>query len=105
MVFFSKFTKQFINFFYACNVLANAYNLSPQGEYELAFDWSYGLIEDPQQEFNQLMQAESKGIVSKVEIRQWMNPDETLEEAEKKIKEIEKSNPDIKQLLGTNNEE
>ena len=34
-----------------------------------------------------------------------MNPGETLEEAEKKIKEIEDSNPDIKQLLGTNNEE
>lgn len=93
------------DFFYACNVLANAYNLSPQGEYELTFDWSYSLLEDPQQEFSQLMQAESKGIVSKVEIRQWLNPDETLEEAEKQIKEIEKSNPNIKDLLGTNNEE
>lgn len=93
------------DFFYACNVLANAYNLSPQGEYELDFDWSYSLLEDPQQEFNQMMQCESKGIISKVEIRQWMNPDETLEEAEKKIKEIEESNPNIKQLLGTNNEE
>lgn len=93
------------DFFYACNVLANAYNLSPQGEYELTFDWSYSLLEDPQQEFSQLMQAESKGIVSKVEIRQWLNPDETLEEAEKQIKDIEKSNPNIKDLLGTNNEE
>jgi hypothetical protein len=63
------------------------------------------LLEDPQQEFSQMMQCESKGIISKVEIRQWMNPNETLEEAEKKIKEIEESNPDIKQLLGTNNEE
>lgn len=101
----SNIEKAMDDFFYACNVLANAYNLSPQGEYELAFDWSYGLIEDPQQEFSQLMQAESKGVVSKVEIRQWLNPDETLEEAEEKIKEIEESNPDIKQLLGTNNEE
>lgn len=101
----SNIEKAMEDFFYACNVLANAYNLSPQGEYELAFDWSYGLIEDPQQEFSQMMQAESKGIVSKVEIRQWLNPDETLEEAEEKIKEIEESNPDIKQLLGTNNEE
>ena len=92
------------DFFYACNVLANAYNLSPQGEYELDFDWSYSLLEDPQQEFNQMIQCESKGIISKVEIRQWMNPDETLEEAEKKIKEIEKNNPTVKDLLGTNNE-
>lgn len=101
----SNIEKAMDDFFYACNVLANAYNLSPQGEYELTFDWSYSLIEDPQQEFSQMMQAESKGIVSKVEIRQWLNPDESLEEAEAKIKEIEESNPDIKQLLGTNNEE
>ena len=101
----SNIEKAMDDFFYACNVLANAYNLSPQGEYELAFDWSYSLLEDTQQEFSQMMQAESKGIVSKVEIRQWLNPDETLEEAEEKIKEIEESNPDIKQLLGTNGEE
>ena len=101
----SNIEKALEDFFYSCNVLANAYNLSPQGEYELAFDWSYGLIEDPQQEFSQMILAESKGIVSKVEIRQWLNPDESLEEAEAKIKEIEASNPDIRQLLGTNNEE
>ena len=101
----SNIEKAMDDFFYACNVLANAYNLSPQGEYEINFDWSYSLLEDTQQEFSQMMQAESKGIVSKVEIRQWLNPDETLEEAEAKIKEIEESNPDIKQLLGTNNEE
>ena len=52
-----------------------------------------------------MIQCESKGIISKAEVRQWMNPDETFEDAEKKIKEIEKSKPDIKQLLGTNNEE
>ena len=101
----SNIEKAMEDFFYACNVLANAYNLSPQGEYELAFDWSYSLLEDTQQEFSQMMQAESKGIVSKVEIRQWLNPDETLEEAEEKIKEIEESNPDTKLLLGTTNEE
>lgn len=101
----SNIEKAMDDFFYACNVLANAYNLSPQGEYEINFDWSYSLLEDTQQEFSQLMQAESKGIVDKVEIRQWLNPDETLEEAEEKIKDIEESNPDIKQLLGTNNEE
>ena len=98
----SNVEKAMTDFFYACNVLANVYNLSPQGEYELSFDWSYGLIEDPQQEFSQLMQAESKGIVSKVELRQWIKPDETLEQAEKAIADIESNNPSIKDLLGTN---
>lgn len=101
----SNIEKAMDDFFYACNVLANAYNLSPQGEYELTFDWSYSLLEDTQQEFSQLMQSESKGIVDKVEIRQWLNPDETLEEAEQKIAEIEAKNPSVKDLLGTTNEE
>ena len=96
----SNIEKAMEDFFYACNVLANAYNLSPQGEYKLAFNWSYGLIEDPQQEFSQMMQAESKGIVSKVEIRQWLNPDETLEEAKQKIAEIKKNEPKVKDLIG-----
>lgn len=93
------------DFMYSANVLANAYNLSPDGEYELGFDWSYGLIEDTDTQWSQLTLAESKGVISKVELRQWLKPDETLEEAEQKIKEIEESNPDIKSLLGTNNEE
>lgn len=100
----SNVEKGLEDFIYSCNVLANAYNLSPNGEYEVTFDWDYSLLEDSQETFSQLITAENKGIVSKVEVRQWMNPDETLEDAEKAIKEIEKSNPDVKTLLGTNDE-
>ena len=89
------------DFFYACNVLANAYNLSPQGEYEVKFDWSYGLVEDPQTEWSQLIWANNNGIVSDVEVRQWLRPDETLEESEKAIAEIKEQNPSIDDLLGT----
>lgn len=101
----SNIEKGMEDFFYSCNILANAYNLSPQGEYELGFDWSYALLQDTQQEFNNMMQAQSRGIIKKVEIRQWLNPDETIEEAQKAIDEINAENPDIKTLLGTNNEE
>ena len=97
----SNIEKGMEDFFYACNVLANAYNLSPQGEYELSFDWSYSLLEDTQTEWSQLTYAQNKGIVSKVELRQWLYPDETLEESEKAIKEIEESEPSIGDLLGT----
>ena len=88
------------DFFYACNVLANAYNLSAQGEYELNFDWSYSLLEDTQTEWAQLTYAMNQGIVSKVEVRQWLKPSETLEESEKAISEIEESEPDVEELLG-----
>lgn len=93
------------DFFYACNVIANAYNLTPQGDYEVGFDWSYALLEDAQNEWQQLTYAENKGIVSKVEVRQWLKPNETLEESQKAIMEIEANNPDIKSLLGINGEE
>lgn len=93
------------DFFYACNVLANAYNLSPQGEYELSFEWSYALLEDTQTEWNQLIWAKNNGVVSKVEIRQWLKPDETLEDSEKAIKEIEEAEPSYEDMLGNNKKE
>lgn len=92
------------DFFYACNVLANAYNLSPQGEYELGFEWSYSLIEDTQAEWTQMTWANNKGIISDVEVRQWLKPDETLEESQKAIDEIKEQQPSIDDLLGTRNE-
>lgn len=101
----SNVEKGLEDFFYACNVLANAFNLSPQGEYELNFDWSYSLLEDTASEWSQLTYAQNKGIVSKVELRQWLKPDETLEESEKAIKEIEESEPTVDDLLGTRGEE
>ena len=97
----SNIEKGLEDFFYACNVLANAYNLSPQGEYELNFDWSYSLLEDTATEWSQLTYAQNKGIVSKVELRQWLRPDETLEESEKAIADIEANEPSVEELLGT----
>ena len=93
------------DFFYACNVLANAFNLSPQGDYEINFDWSYSLLEDTQTEWSQLTYAENKGIVSKVELRQWLKPDETLEESKKAIEEIEETQPNVEDLLGIRGEQ
>ena len=101
----SNVEKGLEDFFYACNVLANAYNLSPQGEYELSFDWSYSLLEDTATEWSQLTYAMNQGVVSKVEVRQWLKPDETLEESQKAIDEIAESEPSVDDLLGTRNEE
>ena len=101
----SNIEKGMEDFVYACNVLANAYNLSAIGEYELNFDWDYSLLEDSQETFSQLMQGESKGIVKKEEIRQWLNPDETIEESEEIIKEISESQPSIDDILGTRGDE
>jgi A118 family predicted phage portal protein len=100
----SNIEKGLEDFFYACNVLANAFNLSPQGEYELSFEWSYSLLEDTQAEWTQMTWANSKGIISDVEMRQWLKPDESIEDSEKAIQEIEENNPSIDKLLGTKGE-
>ena len=92
------------DFFYACNVLANAFNLSANGEYEVSFDWSYSLLEDLDSEWTHLTYGENKGIIKKVELRQWIYPDETLEESQKAIDEIAESNPSVEDLLGTKDE-
>ena len=101
----SNVEKGLDDFFYACNVLANAYNLSPMGEYELSFDWSYSLLEDTQTEWTQKTWAYKNGIEKDVEIRQWMHPDETLEKSQKVIDEIKENQPSVDDLLGTRNEE
>jgi len=96
----SNIEKAMEDFLYSANVLANAYNLSPQGDYEISFDWDYSLLEDSQEAFNQLITAQSKGIVSDIEVRQWLKPDETLEESQKAIEEIKANEPSVEDLIG-----
>lgn len=100
----TNFEKGMDDFFYACNVLANAFNLSPQGDYTVKFDWSYSLLEDSEATWNQLTYAENKGVISKTELRQWLKPDETLEESQRAIAEIEERQPNVDDLLGTRSE-
>lgn len=101
----SNIEKGIEDFLYSANVLANAYNLTPQGEYEVSFDWDYSLLEDSQEAFSQLITAQSKGIVSEVEVRQWLKPDETLEDSQKAIEEIKASEPTVEDLIPNNAEE
>lgn len=100
----SNIEKGIEDFLYSANVLANAYNLTPQGEYEVNFDWDYSLLEDSQETFSQLITAQSKGIISEVEVRQWLKPDETLEDSQKAIEEIKASEPTIDELIPNNAE-
>lgn len=97
----SNLEKCMEDFFYACNVLANAYNLSPQGEYELGFDWSYSLLEDPDAEFNHLIAGVNQNVISRAELRNWIKPDEDMEQSQKAVDEIKANNPTVDDLLGT----
>lgn len=95
----SNVEKAIQDFIYSANVLANAYNLTPQGEYEVGFDWDYSLLEDSQETYTQLISAFNNGIISDVEVRQWLKPSETIEDAQKAIDEIKANEPSIDTLL------
>lgn len=90
------------NFLYSCNVIANALNLSPMGDYEVQFDWDYSLMQDNQESFNELTAGVDKGVISKAELRNWIKPSETMEESEMAVSKIKEENPSVQDLLGTN---
>lgn len=100
-----NFEKGMEDFIYACNVLANRYNLSPLGDYKLAFNWDYSLLTDTQEEFNHYIQGVSQNVISKAELRNWIIPNETLEESKKAVEEIEKEMPSVDKLLEDNEQD
>lgn len=77
------------------------YNINSDG-LKITFDDS--IIEDKEAESNRAMREVQQGLMSKVEYRMQIKG-ETQEIAEQKIAEIKESNPSVKDLLGTNNEE
>ncbi len=92
--------KAFDDFIYGCDILCNAFSLSPMGEYTLTYDWDYSLLEDSSETFAQLVQAKNMGAVSTVDIRQFVKPDETIEEAQAAVDEIKANQPTLRQTVG-----
>ena len=89
----------FEDLLYTCDVFANYYNLSPSGEYSFKFDWDYSLIESSTNTWANLKDLQSMGAMSKAELRAW-STGETIEEAEKKVEEIKKKEPSLRDLVG-----
>lgn len=78
---------------YAIDVLAEHFGLTPsgsRGQYEISFDWDQSLIESTEQTFMQMSELQSRGMVGKAEMRQWVMGG-TVEEAQKAIQEISNS--------------
>ena len=101
----SNIEKGLEDFLYSANVLANAYNLSANGEYETSYDWSYYFIESTMDTWNQLIVGQSKGAVKTEEIRQFIFPTESEEARKKAIEEIKASEPTVDDLMPNNAEE
>lgn len=78
------------DFIYAANVLADYYNLTPSGEYKMSFNWSYALIENSSETWEQMLSAHAVGAYKTAELRQYLVSDESLEESEAVCEEIKK---------------
>lgn len=87
------------DFLYSANVLANAYNLTPQGEYKIEYDWSYYFIESTMDTWNQLLIGYNNGVVSKEELRAFIYPSETDEAREKALNQIKEEEPSVEKIL------
>lgn len=87
------------DFLYACDVLANYYQLTPAGNYDFSFDWDYSVIERTADTWQQMKDGQAIGIRSKAELRAWQTG-ESIEEAQKAIDEITAREPSLNALLG-----
>jgi len=85
---------------YGCNVLMNFYGLAQEVPYKVNFDWSYALLEDTQATFAQKVQAASVGAERIAEIRMFLHPEETADEAQAVVDDIKKQSLIANELLG-----
>ena len=63
-------------------------------EYSIKAVWGQSMVTDSAERFSQLIQAESAGAVKTSEVRQFVYPNETPEEAEAAIQEIKEAKPE-----------
>lgn len=83
---------------YGCDVLASFFGLTPDGEYNIKYDWSYGLLEDSATTYLQYKEGAADGVIKKAEYRSFITG-ESPEEAQAAIDEIEEKEPALDKLF------
>lgn len=73
---------------YAANALCHLYNITPEGDYEMSFEWDDSIITDVDTELNKRITLMQQGLASKVETRMWYFG-ETRNQAIEALKEIQ----------------
>lgn len=72
----------------AMDKFATLYELAPEGDYEVSFEWDDSIVSDTQQQLGERLQLLAVGVVSKAEIREWYFG-ETKAQAETAINTIQ----------------
>ena len=91
--------KAFKQYIRACDILANAFNLGPAGDYDIMYDWSSAWLSDIDTEWNQIRTARQDGAISTAEERAWLK-NEPLDVAEEAVAAIKENDPTFEQLMG-----
>ena len=87
---------------YALDVLCEYFGITPagaRGDFTVTYDWDMSLLEDTTQTWQQMKDGYSMRIRSKAELRSWQTG-ETLEDAQKAVDEIAKTDPSMADLIG-----
>jgi A118 family predicted phage portal protein len=50
---------------------ATLYNLAPEGDYEVSFEWDDSIITDMSEQLTQRLLLMNNGVISREELRQW----------------------------------
>lgn len=76
---------------YIAEILYNITNpYESNSELTLNIDW-YDPFEEPTAQFNRLLEGKAQSVVKAEELRQWLFPDETIEESRQIIEEIKQN--------------
>jgi len=81
----------------AMDVYASLYNLAPDGDYEVSFEWDDSIITDSAQQMEERMKLLDSGIISKAEFREWYFG-ETTEQAAAAVQAIENEKAEAQKL-------
>ncbi len=76
---------------YIMDVYCTLYNIVPEGDYEVSFEWDDSILTDTDEELNKRILLMQNGVASKVELRMWYFG-ETRSQAEAALEKIGEEN-------------
>lgn len=76
---------------YIMNVYCDLYELTPDGEYDVSFEWDDSILVDVEQELNKKLTLMQQGLMSKLEVRQWYFG-ETERQAQEALATVDEEN-------------
>ena len=76
---------------YVMNALCDLYNITPEGKYNVSFEWDDSIITDKNIELQNRILCIQNGIDSKLETRMWMHG-ETKQQAVQALKVVQQEN-------------